>query len=171
MKKQFEIIKATFLESVREGSSNWMSLDIPVVLRTKRIKKTEVTFMVHNAAILKFFGLPSIVPGAGAVIGGDGIGRIVVNDAFLSIPEEVQEAILLHEKGHLTHKDVVPKFYLLKRLFGHKDILQQEFAADLYSLRNGGQMFNALCWMRDSGFYNSKEINKRILNLLVEGGR
>lgn len=171
VKKQIKILKDSFTESLRESSSNWISLNLPVPVQTKECGGRKIEYLIHNSGVLRFYNLPSTVPGAGAVKDSQGNGRILVNDAFTTLPEDIQIAILLHEEGHLVNEDVAPKYYVLKRLLGDKDILQQEFNADLYSLRNGGQMYNALCWMRESGYYNSKEINKRLLNLLVEGGR
>lgn len=94
---------------------------------------------------------------------------IFVDDIFMKMPKELQEAMLLHEVGHILygHHDLIDNTYkhTLKRaalgLFGK--VQEEEILADKFSATVGcsDDMINALLWVKKY-CKSSPEINARI---------
>lgn len=164
MKKIQIIIQAT-KESFYEGMSGWLSLQTPRLIHKRNINGIEVPFTINDAAILKFFSMPSTVPFASVCFTDKNESVIVVNEAFSELPVIVQNALLLHELGHIGRKVKPVKFYNIRRLLGDKYILNEEYYADFYSQHNGGDMIGALRYLKSLGIFNNREINKRVARL------
>lgn len=158
------IVQAT-KEAYVQGKNRWIDLEGPFIHKNILKFEKKLSYIVCDAACLKFFNVPSTIPFAGVVLLDTGEHIIVVNTAFNTLPEYVQIAILFHEAGHIVNEDKRPSYYFMKRFFGHKEILVQEFNADAYSQRMGCMMYEALQYLHSLNIYNNTELEKRIENL------
>lgn len=119
--------------------------------------------MYHNLELCKsdviiftFTGFRPEFPGIALARGVDGTERIIVNGAFLNLPQAYQEAFLEHEYGHhvLKHLDESKG----ARMFRH------ELEADAYSKAQGKDMVGALKAMMEATplLKYQREMKKRL---------
>ena len=106
------------------------------------------------------------VPQAYAVSLINGIKEIYVNTEFTQLPEQVRDAIITHEVGHL----VLGALYTAKeRILADLGLSDKAFlaecAADDYAVSAGFDMYGALVLLRDQFKFRSKELDKRIARL------
>ncbi len=100
----------------------------------------------------------------------DGVDRIFVDDEFFKLSPESQEAMLLHEQGHLVfgHIDKIAssrRNNALDRIRASKTGVQDiELEADFYAASKIGfpQMARALSEMLQVVSINSREVTRRI---------
>lgn len=105
-------------------------------------------------------------PQATAVFHKDGTKEIYVNQKFLDLSKDIQEAIIQHEVGHL----VLNAYYTpLEGFLGSIGLSNKRYlcecAADDYSAAGGHKMYEALLLIREEYGVNYKELNKRIERL------
>lgn len=92
---------------------------------------------------------------------------IVVNDAFTTLTEDTQEALLQHELAHLDLKHQVSPSYALHLFLGVGEGMQIELDADAKALSQGYKMLDALLELgkRVPVITSSRSYKKRIKNL------
>lgn len=163
--KKIQVIIQAAKESFYQGRLRWIDLNFPRTIHKRNINGIEVPFTINDAAILKFFSMPSTVPFAAVCFTDKNESVIVVNEAFSKLPVIVQNALLLHELGHIGRKIKPMKFYNIRRLLGDKYILNEEYYADFYSQHHGGDMIGALQYLKRLGIFSNRELNKRIAKL------
>lgn len=96
----------------------------------------------------------------------NGVKEIYVNTEFTLLPEEIRDAIITHEVGHLVLDAIyTAKERILTDLgFSNKAYLA-ECAADDYAVTSGYDMYKALVHLRDNYHLNNPEMEKRIARL------
>lgn len=88
------------------------------------------------------------------------VRTIFVNDAFLTLPESIKEAIYFHEYGHIQHNhshDDLPTNKSAKEAA----IMANECEADMYSHLQGADMISALIYL-DQIYPDQPELTHRI---------
>lgn len=112
--------------------------------------------LVHDEVIMKQFGIPAHVVGAGCfkIITGHQI--VVINSAVRASGEDFQAAVILHEIGHIVHD------HLLKMAKDPRRTDAMEFEADLYAQQQGANMIGALKHLVSLGKYDNEELFRRI---------
>lgn len=100
---------------------------------------------VDNNAVRNYTGVPSSIPSAIAFKYPDVEGyAVIVNDAFLTLPPNLRDAIHLHELGHVHH-DHLNSSKLSDGTY--KSNLKDEIEADEFALKHNGDipaLFNYL---------------------------
>jgi Zn-dependent protease with chaperone function len=76
--------------------------------------------------------------------------QILVNDAFLKFPEDVQQAFICHEQGHLELEHTRPFLYILQILLGFGKGMEMEYEADKYSFEKGYNMLKAVEYFEEA---------------------
>ncbi len=106
------------------------------------------------------------IPQAIALVSANGAKEIYVNNLFLELSGELQDAVLQHEVGHLTLNAVYNGFdrFLYNMRLSNKVYLC-ECAADDYAVASGYKMRDVLVLLRDKYGFSSRELNARIARL------
>ena len=172
LKAQMKEAVQVSLETFEEAKGQWLSLELPLVPH----ERAGMHYYVSNAAILKHLQMSSKTP---AIMVAQPLDKskppmIIINTAFeIQLPVPYQEAMMAHEVGHIKyehlkqkHYNTHPAIYVLKRAFGHKGMLRNEFEADAYSQSQGHAIVGALQWMINNiPQLNRRELKLRIANL------
>lgn len=170
LKAQMKEAVQVSLETFEEAKGQWFSLELPLVPH----ERAGMHYYVSNAAILKHLQMSSKTPAimVAQPLDKTQLPMIIINKAFeIQVPMPYQEAMMAHELGHIAHGhlkqkhyDTHPAIYVLKRAFGHKGMLRNEFEADAYSQSQGHDIVGALQWMIN----NIPQINRKELQLRIE---
>ncbi len=108
-----------------------------------------IKVVLQNDILKGSMGILGDVPSAGML--GDALGcAIIVNDAFLTMSKELQEALLAHEAAHHSHGDIAKivemgqETYTQHCLEGAGAGFEMELAADASSKARGLPIKDAL---------------------------
>lgn len=157
-----------------------ISIERDIASKKRIIKMTGLGHITQHIATTKDGGYPVFladefvyltthvkgIPQAIALALVDGTKEIYINDLFLELSGEMQDAILQHEVGHLTLNAIYNDFdrFLCNIGLSNKAYLC-ECAADDYAVAGGYKMRELLILLRDKYGFTTREIEARIARL------
>lgn len=132
------------------------------------IKESGTEIILSNDAIYFRTGHGNSLPTAMAIV-AEGVKGIFINKKFLEAPAWFQDAILMHEEGHIN-LNVVYEFKETYTEDETNNVMSCEYQADLYSAGKGYRMKDALKYMMCFiGEELKPQLNLRIANLSNHG--
>lgn len=157
-----------------------IAIERDIASRKRIIKMAGLGFITRHIATTKDGGYPVFladefvyisthtkgIPQALAIVSANGAKEIYVNNLFLELSGEMQDAVLQHEVGHLALNAIYTGFdrFLYNIRLSNKSYLC-ECAADDYAAAGGYKIRDVLVLLRDKYKLSNRELDARIARL------